>query len=534
VRVALAFFVLLAAAAPAQGQTPLATCFWEGPISTEQPTTRGFDGRNFNFPEESATYWLARFSLPGGAALRLRGEYAHARYISLNAYSDGSPTDTLSDTAIGPDPGSVNPFVLGARRDRKERSWTVRVVNETPPADERAPNTLYAQPQPGQAIELAYRVYEPDYTYDLTGGTGLPAVELVRADGSVARDQEACDAINDADRSIPVQTVPAETWRAATSCRPQHPAFDPVRWERFFNLNYATLSVPADCTEAGFLARRQAPAQQQGGLYSNRDTSYVFTHLSRLYGELVVLTGKLPSFPATRDGQRFMADGQLRFWSLCSGESRVTVRTPDCLADRQLALGKDRTFTIVVSKAADKPANARPECGINWLDWGDAGDGAGNPDYGLLIMRNMLVSPDFKEAIQNVPRPGAEATTMGAYLPQTIYASRAQFESRGCPKADSAKRAESSRAPAAFLQGLPPSRGCRRINSVRFRLIGADGQSIRSARVVAAGRRWPGRRRGDRYVAVVRYRGRSVKVTISAVLGDGRSVRVVRRYRRCG
>src|SRR5215216_8051749 len=89
--------VLLAASPAAAQERPLATCFWEGPISTERPTTRGFDGRNFNFPEESATYWNARFSLPSGARLVLVGGYPHGRYMSVNAYSDGAPTDALSD-----------------------------------------------------------------------------------------------------------------------------------------------------------------------------------------------------------------------------------------------------------------------------------------------------------------------------------------------------------------------------------------------------------------------------------------------------
>src|SRR3954462_16016776 len=89
--------------ARAQGAA-LASCFWEGPISTKQPTTRGFDGRNFNFPEESATYWMARFKLPAGTHLVLRGQYPHGRYMSVNAYSDGNPTDALSDTSITPDP----------------------------------------------------------------------------------------------------------------------------------------------------------------------------------------------------------------------------------------------------------------------------------------------------------------------------------------------------------------------------------------------------------------------------------------------
>src|SRR5437764_9005144 len=94
----------------------LAPCLWEGPISTRRPTTRGFDGRDFNFPEESATYWMARFNLPSGSHLELDGDYPHGRYMSLNAYSDGAPTDALSDIAIKPGTGSTNPFVKGAVR----------------------------------------------------------------------------------------------------------------------------------------------------------------------------------------------------------------------------------------------------------------------------------------------------------------------------------------------------------------------------------------------------------------------------------
>src|SRR3954453_2728171 len=147
----------------------LATCFWEGPISTRRPTTRGFDGRNFNFPEESATYWLARFGLPSGSHLELDGAYPHGRYMSLNAYSDGAPTDALSDIAIEPRAGSTNPFVKGARRDLPHRSWRVRVLDEAPPSDAsaRAPNTIYAQPAAGASIEMLYRVYSPDPGYGL-------------------------------------------------------------------------------------------------------------------------------------------------------------------------------------------------------------------------------------------------------------------------------------------------------------------------------------------------------------------------------
>ncbi|MEA2124029.1 MAG: hypothetical protein QOI80_811 [Solirubrobacteraceae bacterium] len=423
-------FGLLAESAPAA--PPLATCFWEGPISTKQLSTRGFDGRNFNYPEESATYWLARFTLPAGARVVLRGRYPHGRYMSLNAYSEGAPTDTLSDVAVRPRRGATNPFVAGHRRDRRRRAWRVSVVDAPLPSGKRARNTVYAQTGSDAPIELAYRVYEPDRGLDLTGGTGLPRADVVQADGTVLRGQAACAAINDANRDIPVQTIAPELWKAGTSCRPNHPAFDPVRWERFFNLDYATQSVLLDCTEAGFMARRTQQPERKGGLYSNRDTSYVFAHLSTNYGPLVVIRGRLPTFPRTRAGQRRMGSGQLRFWSLCTGESRVTTRTADCLADRQVALTGDRRYTIVVSKPADRPANARRRCGVSWLDIGQ-GDGVDRSDYAAIVMRNMLVSDTFAEAIQRIPTPAAAETVVGPYFPHSEYSSRADFEALGCP-----------------------------------------------------------------------------------------------------
>ena len=422
---ALALVTFLAGVPSANAAEPLATCFWEGPISTERPTSRGFDGRDFNFPEESATYWLARFRLPPGGKLQLRGRFAHARYQSLNAYSDGVPTDALPDFRTLPDSGSSNPFLAGHRRDRPRRSYAVEVVNEPPPASGRRPNTLYARPErPDSPIELLYRVYEPDRGRDLTGSTGLPAPS------------ESCGAINDPDRSIPVQTVPAASWRAATSapgCDPAtNPAYDPVRWERFFNLEYATEAVVTDCTAAGMELRRREPAPEKGGFYSNRDNAYIYAHLSRRFGPVLVLRAKLPTVPRTLEGQRRMGGRQLRFWSLCTGESRVTTRTPDCLADRQVPLTFARDYTVVVSRAADRPRNARPRCGVGWLDWGERGDAAGRPDYGLLIMRNMLPAPSFAQAIQRVPAPGAERDVMGPYFPGSSYSSKSSFESLGC------------------------------------------------------------------------------------------------------
>jgi hypothetical protein len=307
---------------------------------------------------------------------------------------------------------------------------------DAPVPAQRARNTLYAQPAQGKPIELALRVYEPDRGLDLTGGVGLPRVRLVLAHGTAKNGTAACAAINDPDRSIPVQTISPALWKAgysAPGCDPQTaPAYDPVRWERFFNIDYASLAVPADCTPAGRAARLAAPHEQKGGFYSNRDSAYIYAHLSRKFGPVLTVRATLPRFPHTKDGQRRMGGGDLRFWSLCSGESRVTVRTPDCLADRQVPLGPGRRYLIVMSRRADRPANATARCGVAWLDWGNRGDGAGRPDYGLLIMRNMLVSPRFAHAIQRVKDPGTEPAVMGRYFPRSAYTTTAAFAAHGC------------------------------------------------------------------------------------------------------
>ena len=100
--------------------------------------------------------------------------------MSLNAYSDGEPTDALSDIAIKPRPGHTNPFIPGALRDGSQ------ALLPGPGAEPAAApgglaagaeHALRASPAAGASIELLYRVYEPDPGLDLTGGTGLPRAD---------------------------------------------------------------------------------------------------------------------------------------------------------------------------------------------------------------------------------------------------------------------------------------------------------------------------------------------------------------------
>ena len=222
--------------------------------------------------------------------------------------------------------------------------------------------------------------------------------------------------------------------RATPPCDPAtNPAYDPPRWERFFNLNYAQLAVISDCTPEGRAGRLAMGAEVQGGFYSNRDSAYIYVHLSRLFGPVLVVQADAAADAADRERREADARGQLRFWSLCSGESRVTTRTPDCLADRQVLRRSGRRYTVVVSTASRSPLQRDARAAASPGSTGATrGDGAGDPNYGLLIMRNMLASPGFKQAIQRVSEPGTEPEVMGRYFPRSAYTTTADFESRGC------------------------------------------------------------------------------------------------------
>lgn len=70
---------------------------------------------------------------------------------------------------------------------------------------------------------------------------------------------------------------------------------------------------------------------------------------------------------------------------------------------------------------------------LGWLRWALRGDAPDNPDFGFLIIRNMLPGPSFEQAIQRIEQGGSERTVMGGYFPRSSNATRDGFEALGCP-----------------------------------------------------------------------------------------------------
>lgn len=431
------------------------TCFWGVPAGPA-------DGLNVLGPETNVTYWFDRFQLPAGASIQLRGEFPHARFMSLTSYGtvagqQGTALGGLSDFEIDPDRDSVNPFRPGEKRDTKQRSYTVTLSGQVDPgAGNRARNTFYVgqagRTEQTQTVEIILRVYRADRGRGLAGTEHLPVPTVKLADGTTLTGQEACDAVK-AESGVEKPDmskigVPTATYLQLLNlpgAKPTHPALEQVVFRRSFNGQYSLMPYYLGTSEEGKIAN--LPTDIRMGLYPTPANAYMATHADRTFGpnpnghNILVLHGKKPTHPTTFDGDKVnnSAGKQVSYWSLCNYGSSIArpavgpVNT-DCLFDEEIPVDRNGYYTIVVSLAEDKPANARPECGVAWMDWTRRGDNiTGGHDRGIqLSIRQMLAAPSFAQGIDKVLTPGTEKAVMGDYYPVGTYTTKADFQKRGC------------------------------------------------------------------------------------------------------
>lgn len=409
-----------------------AGCFWTGPFTRKNPKT------NVAVPGTEITYWGAKFRTPPGSTLTLRGAFPHARYSSLNSYDNlGASQTSLPDRDITPDPGSINPGLPGANRTATNRSYTVEVRGEAPPATP-AGNTLYAAPVADGYQTIIYRVYIPDRGRDLAGGTGVPVPSLRLAGGQVLEGSDLCNQMNSI-HYFASTTMDPQTYQTLVNWPGRdpltNPAVNPMEFSRYWNLQnvVARYKTPAEQREAWRLFPNYAGTQ-----YDNRDARYMTSGFSFRFGKVIVLKGKLPTTPRTLNGQKKMTTGQLVAWDMCIIQALVTTKTWNCVFDEQLPLrgGKKREYTIVISQRANRPKNARTRCGVWWMAPDPDGDGGGRTDVGQLLTRNVLPAENYRRSSWGVPTPfPADAIrTMGPYYPKGTYTTKKSFEKRGCPK----------------------------------------------------------------------------------------------------
>ena len=419
-------------------------CFWAPPKGMDYANLPGalpIQKPNL-YPDIGSTYFVAQYALPAGASLTFHGTYGHERYMSWTMF--GRPgtlgqivsADHLRDFQIRPDSGSTNPFVVGNRRDARKRRYTLHVVSGPIP-EQRAPNTIYTQAtDPATRLGMSIRNYLPDRGRDGTGDAGLPKLALNLADGTKLQGAAACAQL-DPIENVSTSTFPVGLWKSLVASAPDPvnaPAADPPRWERFWNATYSVAG-----TFIADPAERAAtyPPEDVGGFQSNPDTRYLTAPISRRFGPITTVEGKMPRFPVTLpDNARWRPAGyQLRYWSLCTGSSPVTGLGYDCVYDQQVPLRKHRRYTIAIGRPADRPANARVACGYRWINFGKGEsypDPASRDWVDTLYMRFMAAEESWRRAPQQVTEPGTEQQVMGPYFPTSHYMSKSGFRRLGC------------------------------------------------------------------------------------------------------
>ncbi|MCB0726505.1 MAG: DUF1254 domain-containing protein [Ignavibacteriae bacterium] len=407
------------------------------------------------WPEMQSTYFKIDLKLPKGAGIIFKGTYPHCRYFQIALYKAQNNTfvstgEAFAGDEIESDPGSENPFVVGANRLTENREFTLAIIADDRPSDKnmQKPNTLYAGTT-GDAIECFVRIYLNDNGFDGAGlrpasssheGTGLPKYTGFLEDGTRLSASEVVEKFMN---SIPVDTkqpFTADQWVNMViskdndpSLKPEtSPARNPPVWEKYWNINYSIIGAfksPEDRAKIPY-----AGAMDGGG---DPTTQYMLTLLSRKFGTVYVMKGKMPEFPDTFAGNsgrglEIMPESQTQYWSIVSCEAAPSGQIYDGLCDMQIPLDKDRNYTIVFSRKEDRPSNATIENGIAWLEWSPKGEGLDDPrnrtDFGMLMIRIMANNPEWKERPDLITKPGMEESVMGPYYPVGEYTSKEDFE----------------------------------------------------------------------------------------------------------
>jgi hypothetical protein len=418
----LVVLLALLVATPAQAADPARarSCGW-----ILEPSA---DRENVLFPDTGTRYLGGIVPVPPGGSVEITGRFPHARYMSLQTYSSTLQTATnLRDAQIRPDKGSTNPFLRGADRTAKKRSYTVHIVAGRPPTHP-PPNTLYNTSPDGskQGNNVAYRIYLPDRGAGPFGGVPAPKLAFIAADGHRIEPPTCPDPLIDVGITQALAGLGTPDLPLQSTDGNGLLAYPKPIWHKYVNAgtSYATgvTDTPALPGQTGTTAT-SITDKLPSGLGENYDNKYVYSYLSQEYGKVVMLRARLPRTPRTYEGERRMQSGQMRYWSMCTANR--TTQTYGCQFDKDMPVDRHDVYTIAISTAANRPANATAACGVAWLPWGPE-------PKGIAFERNMLPRATFTHAVQNAT-PGTERKTLGAYYPRgTYFADAAAFEKRGC------------------------------------------------------------------------------------------------------
>ena len=378
-------------------------------------------------PDPRVTYlFLGTALAPFGSKLVIEGEFPHCRFFSIQAspplngkeyYSQrqfGPAEVSIVDADIEPLPGHTNPFRPGADRTAENRSYRVTfdltagdpvALNDTAfrhpyryhTNNRKAAMLVYQGPLGYQTIAgtplpvqgdwnlgcIWIRYYAPDDQVDAFGGVPLPKVYYELPNGEryfigsdFSKLQQRADATipnRITDPSPGAAEGPATGWFKSWSITRSilNGVCQTNNWSRIDS------GARVRAIDLGWTGRGEfqpPPANIEPHATTNNYATYLGRNLSVPEGKVAVLTGRLPTFPSTRNGEPVMGTGQVRYWSICGIDqdplSPMPATTIHAITDDEVVADALNNYVIVYSRPEDRPSNALASRGVSWVDWG--------------------------------------------------------------------------------------------------------------------------------------------------------------------
>jgi hypothetical protein len=398
-------------------------------------------------PDPKVTYlFLGTALAPFGSKLVIEGEFPHCRFFSVQAtpplngteyYSQrqfGTAEVGFADVDIEPLPGHTNPFRVGANRNAAQRSYHVEfelatgnptTLNGTAHTYPYRQNTnvrtgamlVYQGPLGHKTIAgtplpanqqgdwnlgaLWIRIYEPDDNVDALGGVAMPKAWFELPTGEryfIGSDFSALQ--RRADSTI-ANRVTAPGNAGGTNFA--------TGWFKSWGITRSILngvSISANFSrqdsaqrireiDLGWTGRGEfqpAPGNIEPHATTNNYATYIGRSVSVPPGKVMVLTGRLPTYPSTRNGEATMTAGEVRYWSIIGIDqdpfSPMPATTINAITDDDVVIDNNRNYVIAYSRSNERPSNATAANGVTWVDYGT------QSDIGIL-MRWVNIAPEW-------------------------------------------------------------------------------------------------------------------------------------------
>jgi hypothetical protein len=337
--------------------------------------------------------------VPRGGKVVFRGEYPRARYFAFHPNDfDTNTLPTLVDEDLDPDEGSANPY-RGPVPEGVTPRFTA-VLDFGPEPEVPARNTTYCgkkrNGEPNPAVFCILRTTGSVLGAMPPNSTGvlLPSVSVHDAEGN-------------------------ETWHC-----PETDPYPPGHEFPVETTQFAPLPIPdwRGLSQPGVLNVKSNWGLPYDLLASD-DISYLCAPYSERWGEVFVLRAKAFSTPKTPDEPPYTEGKQIRAFTVTNYNFWAGIAVTS-IVDHEIARDADGTMTLVIAPEERRPANATPENGCTWIDWGSYIDG--QLSFRFLIRRNPLLVALRKAVVE-----GEVSDEIAPYVPKTGYCSTADFEREG-------------------------------------------------------------------------------------------------------